>query len=177
MRHRDAPHSTALVKICLHWVPTSPISHPTNLCGFQNLPPHSQVMSFRSSAFRCLAAVVLLTLPVTQALRPFQAQTQIITKIDETPHNGSVVPGVSPVKYHNDPGNDLFRIESLDMYPNTCVMYVLSPAFQLNHPTSFRISIITKNQKMEHRDVRKIIKMKKQRHEKEPHPLSDPSPF
>lgn len=84
-------------------------------------------MSSRSSAFRCLVAAILLTLPVTQALRPFRAQTQIITKIDEAPHNGSVVPGVSPIKYHNDPGNDLFRIESLDMYPNPCVMYVYPP--------------------------------------------------
>ncbi len=84
------------------------------------------MMSSRSSAFCCLTVAILLTLHLTQALRLFRAPTQIITKIDETPHNGSVVPGVSPVKYYNDPGNDLFRIESLDMYPNPCVMYVIS---------------------------------------------------
>ena len=44
--------------------------------------------------------------------------------IDRIPRNGSAVPGNSPVRYHDDPGNDIFQISSLDMYPNPCVMYV-----------------------------------------------------
>ena len=77
-----------------------------------------------SNLFYCLTSAIFLTCSVTQALRPPRAPNQIISKIDETPHNGSAVPGLSPVKYHNDPGNDLFRIKSLDMHPNPCVMYV-----------------------------------------------------
>ena len=38
--------------------------------------------------------------------------------------NGSAVPGDSPIFYNNDPSEDLFEIESLNMYPNPCVMYV-----------------------------------------------------
>lgn len=64
---------------------------------------------------------------MTQALRPFRVPNQLVTKINATAHNGSAVPGASPFEYHNDPGNDLFQIESLDMHPNPCVMYVSTP--------------------------------------------------
>lgn len=75
--------------------------------------------------FSSLAAAALFIIHTTQALRPFQAPGQLILKLDEALHNGSAVPGLSPVKYHNNPSNDLFQIESLNMYPNPCVMYVI----------------------------------------------------
>ena len=106
------------------------ISYSTNLCAtYSHLPHYFQMMSSRSNLFYCLTSAILLTHSVTQALHPLRAPSQIITKIDETPHNGSAVPGASPVKYHNDPGNDLFRIESLDMHPNPCVMYTFYSRF------------------------------------------------
>jgi len=36
--------------------------------------------------------------------------------------NGSAVPGSSPVRYAEDPVDDLFAIDYLNMYPNPCVM-------------------------------------------------------
>lgn len=75
-----------------------------------------------NSLFRRLTSAIWLMQSMTQALGPLQAPSQIITNVNTVPHNGSAVPGVSPVKYHNDPANDLFQIENLDMHPNPCAM-------------------------------------------------------
>jgi hypothetical protein len=113
----------------LSWLGAYNIFYSTNLCATHSRLPYFKMMSSRSNFFCYLTSAILLTHSMTQALRPLRAPGQIITKIDETPHNGSAVPGASPVKYHNDPGNDLFRIESLDMYPNPCVLYVFYSRF------------------------------------------------
>ena len=69
---------------------------------------------------------ILTTLLVHSTARPQNLLGDLapIMKISETPHNSTAVPGDSPVKYHHDPSSDLFKIESLDMHPNPCVMYV-----------------------------------------------------
>lgn len=69
-----------------------------------------------------LAIRILLVQSSAQALQLYQAPAQIIAKLDDAPRNGTAVPGDSPVKYHNNPGGNLFIIESLDMHPNPCVI-------------------------------------------------------
>ena len=53
----------------------------------------------RSELFYRLLSATSLAHSVTRALQPLQAQSQIITKIDMTPHDGSAVLGASPVRY------------------------------------------------------------------------------
>ena len=73
-----------------------------------------------------LVSIVLSFSVLTLAQPPSRSLDQAVIIVGEDDHNksrnGSAVPGDSPVKYYNDPGNDLFRIESLDMHPNPCVL-------------------------------------------------------
>lgn len=64
-----------------------------------------------------LLALLLLAATVTSA--PTNAQIAITT---HDARNGSFIPGDSPVRYCSNPAKDLFQIDSLDMYPNPCVM-------------------------------------------------------
>ena len=105
----------------------APLCFP-NVCYLQAisqaivLRPDLQVMAFQL-AFWGVLILRSLILPVAiQASRPLRAPAQLVNKLDGTPYNGSAVPGDSPVKYHNDPRNDLFKIEKLEMHPNPCVM-------------------------------------------------------
>ncbi|KAI4203883.1 MAG: hypothetical protein LQ350_001505 [Teloschistes chrysophthalmus] len=79
-------------------------------------------MSTRSNLFSRATLTIFLVHCLTQAYFLHLVPDQTIAKIDNVPRNGSAVPGDSPVKFHNDPGNDLFKIETLDMYPNPCVL-------------------------------------------------------
>lgn len=79
-------------------------------------------MASQLSRVRRLATHILLIQSLAQALQPYRAPTQIIVELDDAPRNGTAVPGDSPVKYHDNPGSDLFIIESLDMHPNPCVI-------------------------------------------------------
>lgn len=84
-------------------------------------------MSTRLNILYCVSLAVCSVQRMTQASFLHLAPSQIIAKIENSPQNGTAVPGDSPVKFHNDPANDLFRIETLDMYPNPCVLYVRNP--------------------------------------------------
>lgn len=64
-----------------------------------------------------LLASLLLATAVTSA--PANAQIAITT---HEAHNGSFIPGDSPIRYCSNPAQDLFQIDSVDMYPNPCVM-------------------------------------------------------
>ncbi|KAL8640349.1 MAG: hypothetical protein Q9228_002717 [Teloschistes exilis] len=79
-------------------------------------------MSTRLNILYCVSLAVCSVQRMTQASFLHLAPSQIIAKIANSPQNGSTVPGDSPVKFHNNPANDLFRIETLDMYPNPCVV-------------------------------------------------------
>ena len=50
---------------------------------------------------------------------------QIAIAANNEAHNGSAVLGNSPVRYLGDTANNIFAIDSLDMYPNPCVMQVI----------------------------------------------------
>ena len=90
------------------------------------------MLSFQSIwILRSLISAMFFSHCSTRSLYSLRLPSQIITKVNGTPHNGSAVPGDSLVKYHNDPANDLFKIESLDMYPNPCVLYVSSSLNQI----------------------------------------------
>ena len=71
------------------------------------------------------AILLFALLPLAQCLPSMSPPNQVTVGLHQELHNGSAVPGDSPAKYHNDPANDLFNIESLDLYPNPCVMCVL----------------------------------------------------
>ena len=51
------------------------------------------------------------------------------------------VPGISPVRFNQDPDTFLFMIEELDMHPNPCVMYfplsLISKLFSLEYASRF----------------------------------------
>lgn len=112
-----------------------PLSYHTDVCLTYRRTPHFDfsMMPSPSTLFYCLAWAI--TFSTTEGLRPLRAPSQIATKMDEIFQNGSAVPGASPVKYHNNPDNDLFIIESLDMHPNPCVMFVLPSRFPTKSST------------------------------------------
>ena len=71
-----------------------------------------------------VAFIALAASASSFVLPTIQIYNQEIVTTSEHLRNGSAVPGDSPVNYNNDPSGDLFEIESLNMYPNPCVMYV-----------------------------------------------------
>ena len=67
----------------------------------------------------------LLALFLATAVTPTSTNDQTALTTYEA-RNGSLIPGDSPIRYCSNPANDTFKIESIDMYPNPCVMYVPS---------------------------------------------------
>lgn len=66
---------------------------------------------------RTLLALVLLAAATTSA----STDKQIAITTHEA-RNGSRISGDSPIRYCSNPANDSFQIDSIDMYPNPCVM-------------------------------------------------------
>ena len=67
----------------------------------------------------------LLTLLLANAVTSASTNDQTTFTTYEA-RNGNLIPGDSPIRYCSNPANDTFKIESIDMYPNPCVMYVPS---------------------------------------------------
>ncbi|KAK0512196.1 hypothetical protein JMJ35_005324 [Cladonia borealis] len=63
----------------------------------------------------------LLAFLLATAVTSASANDQIAITTYET-RNGSLIPGDSPIRYCSNPTNDTFKIESIDMYPNPCVI-------------------------------------------------------
>lgn len=63
----------------------------------------------------------LLAFLVATAVTSARTDDQIAFTTYEA-RNGSLIPGDSPIRYCSNPTNDNFKIESIDMYPNPCVM-------------------------------------------------------
>ena len=63
----------------------------------------------------------LLASVLASAVTSASTNDQIPIDIHEA-RNGSLIPGDSPIRYCSNPTNDTFKIESIDMYPNPCVM-------------------------------------------------------
>ncbi|KAI9890970.1 MAG: hypothetical protein M1814_003471 [Vezdaea aestivalis] len=70
-----------------------------------------------------IAFTFVKLLSVVYAIRLSPLPGQAIGEVSDPLRNdNSAVPGDSPVIFHNDPSNNVFKIQSLDMIPNPCVI-------------------------------------------------------
>ena len=71
-----------------------------------------------------LALLFNLSRALQQPLALSNAHLRLPTNIAELHKDFGPVPGDSPVRYNSDPSMSLFAIDTLDMHPNPCVMYI-----------------------------------------------------